>query len=424
MKQIKAAKGTRDILPDEMAAWHRLEEASRRVFALYGFGEIRTPIFEPTELFRKSTGAHSDIVTKQMYTFSDRAGRSLTLRPEGTPGVVRAVLEDGLLRPGDIQRLYYIVPMFRYERPQKGRYRQFSQIGVEAIGSSDPAIDAEVIQMATVLFRTLGIADTRLVLNSVGHDGCRVAYRTALREKLAAHREELCRDCQRRLDENPLRILDCKVPSCQQYKAMAPSILEYLCGDCDRHFAEVQRMLKELDVDFVIDDRLVRGLDYYTRTAFEITSDRLGAQNALCGGGRYDDLVGWMGGPDTPAFGFAMGADRMVVDVLALLRREEGGGGIPIDVYIVHLGREALGRSMAAAVSLRARGIATRLDPQERDLKKQLARASALDARFALIIGEREIAQGSYRLKRMADGHQSDIPAGDWDVMAGEINDG
>lgn len=424
MIQIRAAKGTRDILPGEMAAFQQVEANARRVFGLYSFSEIRTPLFESTNLFQKSTGAHTDIVQKQMYTFPDRAGRSLTLRPEGTPGVIRAILERGLLRPGDIQRLYYIGPMFRYERPQKGRYRQFAQIGVEAVGSADSAIDAEVIHMAVSLFDALGIGETRLVVNSIGHGGCRMDYRNALQEELGVHRDALCEDCRKRLQVNPLRILDCKVPSCRQYKDMAPSILDYLCDACRAHFQQVQEFLNTLDVDFEIDPKLVRGLDYYTRTTFEITSDRLGSQNALCGGGRYDDLVKSMGGPDTPAFGFAMGTDRMVLEVLSNLQQEAKVVDSGIEVYIVHLGENVLARAMEAARCLRSHGVVTRLDPSTRDLKKQLSRASSLGARFALIIGDREIERGVYILKRMEDGNQTDVVPGDWVTIAREVTHG
>jgi len=416
---IKSAKGTRDILPGEVGGWQRVESAAHRIFALYGFREIRTPIFEPTELFVKSTGSDTDIVTKEMYTFTDRGDRSITLRPEGTPGVVRAVLEHRLVGQGEIERLYYLGPMFRYERPQKGRYRQFSQIGVEAFGSAHAATDAEIMQMVIALLADLGIADALLQINSVGHSECRGVYRQALRDALMPRRDELCPDCQRRLDVNPLRILDCKTPGCMQIVATAPRILDYLCSDCSTHFAQVRECLETLSVRHEVNPRLVRGLDYYTRTTFEVVSDKLGSQNAICGGGRYDDLVASMGGPAVPGFGFAIGEDRLV-----MVAAEMPGAGpcsAPADIYIVHLGPEALKEGLAAAGALRARGLATRIDPDARDLKKQMSKAAGWGARYALLIGERELQGGKYALKRMADGEQHEVPARQWDQIRLEI---
>ncbi|HEY3176095.1 MAG TPA: histidine--tRNA ligase [Candidatus Polarisedimenticolia bacterium] len=417
--KFTAAKGTRDILPGEVEIWQRVEACAHRLFTLYGFREIRTPIFEPTELFGKSTGADTDIVIKEMYTFPDRSDRSLTLRPEGTPGVVRAAIEEGLLRRGDVERLYYIGPMFRYERPQKGRYRQFSQIGVEVFGSAHPAIDAEVMEMVVALFTSLGIESARLMVNSVGHPGCRPAYREALRAALLPRSDELCADCRRRLDVNPLRIFDCKVPECGRIRQEAPVILDYLCQECGDHLRQVRECLEALEVPHDLNPRLVRGLDYYTRTTFEVASDRLGAQNALCGGGRYDDLVASMGGPPTPGFGFAIGADRLVMVVA-----EKGACPVPADVYIVHLGDAALKEALSAARHLRRRGLTTRLDPDARDMKKQMAKASAWGARQALIIGEQELTRGAYALKRLADGRQVDVPAGNWDEIKREVAHG
>jgi len=424
--EIKASKGTRDILPPEVEDWQLVEETSRRIFALYGFREIRTPIFESTDLFVKSTGSDTDIVTKEMYTFTDRAGRSVTLRPEGTPGVVRAALEAGLLRRLEAERFYYIGPMFRYERPQKGRYRQFSQIGVELLGSAHPAADAEVMEMALALFSSLGIGDARLQINSVGHAECRATYRVALREALVPHRDRLCPDCQRRLDVNPLRILDCKVPGCAALKEKAPSILDHLCDDCRTHMSRVQEALRALDVPFTINPRLVRGLDYYTRTTFEVASGGLGAQNALCGGGRYDDLVASMGGPPTPAFGFAIGADRLVMLLGAVVegQRARPACPSPADVYIVHLGQAGFDEAFRAARALRSRGVATLFDPESRDLKKQMSRASACGARYTIIIGDSEIERRAYALKRMSDGIQKDVAAGQWDEITREVTHG
>ena len=417
--KITAAKGTRDILPGEVEVWQRVEQAAHGLFALYGMREIRTPIFESTELFVKSTGLDTDIVTKEMYTFADRSDRSITLRPEGTPGVVRAAIENGLLRRGEIDRFYYIGPMFRYERPQKGRYRQFSQIGVEVFGSAHPAIDAEVMEMTIALFSSLGIEGARLQLNSVGHPECRPVYRQALKEALEPHRNELCVDCQRRLDANPLRIFDCKVPRCGEIRATAPVIIDFLCDDCSAHLAGVQDSLRTLGVAYDLNPRLVRGLDYYTRTTFEVISDKLGAQNALCGGGRYDGLVASMGGAPTPGFGFAIGADRLVMVVAGLHQSAPRA-----DIYIVHLGDKALEEALRASRALRGLGLAVRLDPDAREVKKQMARASAWGARFALIIGEREMERGVYALKNLAAGTQQDVAARGWDAIRREADNG
>ncbi len=418
-RELRAIKGTRDILPGEVEVWQRAEEAARRTFALYGYREIRTPLIEPTELFQKSTGSDTDIVTKEMYTFLDRAGRSVTLRPEGTPGVVRAALEHAMVDRGEIQRLYYIGPMFRYERPQKGRYRQFSQIGAEVFGSASPATDAEVMQMALALFASLGLGETPLQINSVGHPVCRDAYKERLRAFFEPRRAALCEDCQRRLDTNPLRILDCKVPSCAQVRQDAPSILDSLCDDCRAHFDEVRRDLEVLEVPHTVNPRLVRGLDYYTRTTFEISSSALGAQDALCGGGRYDGLVGSMGGPSVPGIGFAIGHDRLVLAMSSTSQPEPA-----TDVYIVHRGEKTLSEGLLAATRLREAGLAARLEPDARDVKKQMSKAAASGARFALIIGERELEEGTYALKRMSDGTQRSIAARRWAQIEQEVRDG
>jgi len=420
--ELRAAKGTRDVLPGEVEIWQRIEQAVHRIFAGYGGREIRTPLFEPTELFVKSTGSDTDVVTKEMYTFEDRAGRSLTLRPEGTPGVARALLEHGLLRRGDGDRVYYIGPMFRYERPQKGRSRQFSQIGAEWFGSPHPAVDAEVMEMALALFTSLELSDLGLTINSVGHAACRAEYRRKLREALLPRQAELCPDCQRRLDANPLRILDCKVPSCQPIKDTAPVILDSLCGECRAHFDAVRGYLDVMEVQYTVNPRLVRGLDYYTRTTFEVTGGALGAQNALCGGGRYDDLVGSMGGPPTPAFGFAIGLDRLVLMVAAEQEAGRAAAGAPAtDIYIAHLGEEALRSGLAAARALRRAGLTARLEPDARDMKKQMSRAAAAGARYTLILAEAEMARRSCALKRMSDGVQTELPLGDWQRVVQEM---
>jgi histidyl-tRNA synthetase len=333
--------------------------------------------------------------------------------------VVRAALEHALVDRGEIQRLYYSGPMFRYERPQKGRYRQFSQIGAEVFGSASPATDAEVMQMALALFEGLGLEGTRLQINSVGHPGCRETYKARLRAFFEPRREALCEDCRRRLDTNPLRILDCKVPSCAPVREGAPSILDSLCEDCRAHFDAVRAHLDQLGVPAEVNSRLVRGLDYYTRTTFEITAAGLGAQDALCGGGRYDDLVGSMGGPSVPGFGFAIGTDRLVLALSSAPPEEPAP-----DVFVVHRGAKTLDEGLLAATRLRGAGLVVRLEPDARDVKKQMSRAAASNARYVLIIGERELEEGTYALKRMSDGTQQSIAARRWDRIEQEVRDG
>jgi len=332
---------------------------------------------------------------------------------------VRAVLEHALVGRGEVQRLCYLGAMFRYERPQKGRYRQFSQIGAEIFGSASAATDAEVVQMALALFDDLRLGGISLQINSVGHPACREVYRARLKAFFEPLRDRLCEDDRRRLDTNPLRILDCKVPQCAEVRRGAPEILDSLCDDCRAHFDEVMGHLRRMNVSFQVNPRLVRGLDYYTRTTFEVVSDRLGAQDAICGGGRYDGLVESMGGPATPGFGFAIGADRLV---LALAGSEPAG--LALDVYLVHRGGASLAEAVEAAAALRQRGLAARLDPDAKDLKKQMSRASAAAARFALIIGEQELEQGRYSLKNMADGSQQTVGARQWDAIEKEIRNG
>ena len=312
---IETVKGTRDILPEEIARWQFVEAQARSTFELFGCREIRTPIFESTELFERGIGAGNEIVAREMYTFLDRKGRSLTLRPENTAPVVRAYIEHQRHRRSEVERLYYIGPMFRYERPQKGRMRQFYQIGVEILGSDHPAIDAETLLMLTTFLERIGLGAAALALNSVGCENCRPAYRAALLRELEPARQALCEDCRRRLTTNPLRCFDCKVPADRALLGRASPILEHLCGPCRDHFSRVRSLLDDLGVAYAIEPRLVRGLDYYRRTAFEVTLPGLGAQNALLGGGRYDGLVEALGGPDVPGFGFAVGEDRLVMSL-------------------------------------------------------------------------------------------------------------
>ena len=407
---IQSVKGTRDLLPSETPLWQRVEEEARKVFEAYNFREIRTPVLEQTALFARSVGSDTDIVTKEMYTFEDRDSESLTLRPEATASVVRAYIEHGLYNQGGIQKLYYFGPMFRRERPQKGRYRQFYQIGAEVLGSEHPAIDAEVLEMLVLLLERLGLKEFKLLLNSVGCSKCRPEYLKTLRKALDEVKDRLCTDCRRRSHTNPLRVLDCKIEADQPIIEKLPTILEHLCPECRQHFDSVTLDLKQRRVDFEIVPRLVRGLDYYTRTTFEITSGLLGAQNALLGGGRYDGLSEMLGGPPAPGFGFAIGQDRLVLTLettgtLKLAR--------PIAVYIAWLGDAAREPSLLLARQLRRQGIGVEISYHQIKLKKAMGAASKLQAPYTLIIGEDEVASGSYQVKNMQTGEQTSVSAGE-----------
>jgi histidyl-tRNA synthetase len=402
---IEAQKGTRDILPEEIGRWQFVENLARETFERYGFGEIRTPIFESTDLFARGIGEGSDIVSKEMYTFVDRGGRSLTLRPENTAPVARAVLQHQLHRASGLQRLYYIGPMFRYERPQKGRMRQFHQIGVEVFGSEHPAVDAETLEMLMTFLHRLGLDDPELVLNSVGDSTCRPAYRATLLAYLAPRRDTLCEDCRRRMMDNPLRCFDCKVEADRATMAQAPAITDSLCEACRAHFDRVLGLLRGYGVRHRVDPRLVRGLDYYRRTAFEVALPSLGAQNALLGGGRYDGLMRELGGPDVPGFGFAVGEERLVMALSARVvegRRPE--------VVIAAVGEQGVERALLVARALRAAGRKVVFDPfPDKSLKAQLRRAHDLQARFVLIFGESEVKERSVTVKIMSDGSQETI---------------
>jgi len=414
---IQAIKGTRDILPDEAERWQRVEEAARRVFRRYGFREIRTPIFESTELFTRVIGEGTDIVSKEMYTFTDRGERSLTLRPENTAPVVRAAIEHHLFQRPDCERLYYSGPMFRYERPQKGRMRQFSQIGVEAFGSDAPALDAEVMEMALSFLAALHISDASLQINSVGCEACRSLYREKLREALADKVGELCSDCQRRYQENPLRILDCKV-GCRRFLLGAPTLLDTLDEPCREHFQAVRRCLDRLEVAYRVDPMLVRGLDYYTRTTFEVLGASLGAQNALLGGGRYDGLVKSLGGPAVPGFGFASGVDRLVLSLPEETQEKRRGP----DLFIATLGAEAWEPALLLSRNLRMKDLWIEWEPAPgKSPKAQARRADRLGARHLLFLGEEELKRGIWTLKNMEEGSQMELPASDLDALVKEL---
>jgi len=414
---IKAVRGTRDLLPPETALWNFVEAAARDVFRVYDFHEIRTPIFEETQLFSRSVGEETDIVAKEMYTWEDRAraesekGTSLTLRPENTAGVVRAYIEHRLWERPGLQKLYYIGPQFRRERPQKGRYRQFYQIGAEVIGpaaagSESPAVDAEVLEMLATLLDRVGIQGWTLELNSVGCSNDRPKYHAALQKALATHVKKMCADCQRRAQTNPMRVFDCKVEADQPIIANLPRMSEFLDDACRAHFAEVQALLQAMEVPFTVNDRLVRGLDYYSRTAFEFTHGALGAQNAILGGGRYDGLSEMLGGPAAPGIGFAIGEDRLV---MAAVESAAAVSHAP-DVYIAPLGPGMDREAARLARELRHHDLIVRLGDESFRLKKSLETAAKLGARFALILGENEVKSGEFALKNLATGEQVSVP--------------
>jgi len=413
---IKAIRGTRDLLPPETALWNFVEAAARDVFHAYNFQEIRTPIFEETQLFARSVGEETDIVSKEMYTWEDRGrgqsekGQSLTLRPENTAGVVRAYVEHKLWDRG-LNKLYYIGPQFRRERPQKGRYRQFYQIGAETIGpstagSESPARDAEMLEMLATFLNRLGINDWTLELNSVGCPNDRAVYNEALRKALEPVVDKMCGDCQRRAVTNPLRVFDCKVPEDQPIIDKLPRISQFLDEGCRKHFQDVQEILKAVEVPFTLNDRLVRGLDYYTRTAFEFTHGALGAQNAILGGGRYDGLSEALEGPSAPGIGFAIGEDRLV---LALKESAEAVARKP-DVYIAPFGPGMDREAAKIAHELRRHDVVAELGDESFRLKKSLETASKMEARFALIVGGNEVKAGAFALKNLDTGEQISVP--------------
>ena len=397
---IQAVRGTKDVLPEEIPAWHRVEAAARELFARYGYRELRTPIFEETELFARGIGSETDIVSKEMYTFDDRDGDSLTLRPEATAGIVRAVIEHNLVNTDPALRVYAIGPMFRRERPQKGRYRQFHQVDVEAFGFTSPTIDAEVIELALAFLDACGVTGRELVLNSVGDQSCRPAYVGKLQQALRAVASSLCADCQRRVETNPLRVLDCKVPQDQAAIDALPKITDHLCAPCGEHFAEVRRQLELLGIPYRISHRLVRGLDYYVRTTFEVTSDALGAQSSILGGGRYDGLVKDLGGPDLAGIGFAVGLERLV----SLAPRTDGEPRC--DVFLMPLAAGALDKALRLQRRLREAGVRVLLDPEGRSFKSRMKQADKLGARYAAILGDDELAKGVWTLRDMARSEQ------------------
>ena len=416
-REFKAIKGTRDILPPDSALWNWFEQTARDVFESYNFRDIRLPIFEETELFARSIGVETDVVNKEMFTFTtgqdpDSMGesapdRTYSLRPEATASVARAYIENGMQTLPGNAKLYYMGPMFRRERPQKGRYRQFYQIGAEVLGQSDaPAIDAEVLEMLVVFFKRVGLTRTTLYVNSIGCKECRPQYVELLREKLREVKNQLGPDSQRRIETNPLRVLDSKLPQEQPLIAKLPRISDHLCAECREHFAKLKEELGLRGIVYEENWRLVRGLDYYTRTTFEVTAEGLGSQNAVCGGGRYDGLVELLGGPPTKGIGFAIGSDRAILSI-------QEGGKLPhlpgLAVFVAWMGQAAYPTAVNIARKLRTAGLAIELPPEEMKFKKSLGLADKLGASYALIIGEDEVASNTFTLKRLADSEQKKL---------------
>lgn len=405
--RVKSIKGVKDILPGEIEKWQWVESLAHRIFAQYGFKEIRIPIFEYTKLFKRSIGETTDIVEKEMYTFQDRSGDEITLRPEGTASVVRSFIEHKMYGPGSLVKLYYMGPMFRYERPQAGRFRQFYQIGVEAMGSANPAVDAEVMSMLIQFFTALGLQDLELQINSLGCFDCRPQYREVLRGSIKNHLDELCANCNQRYERNPLRVLDCKVERDREIAQTLPRIKDHLCQTCRDDFSTVQTLLKTIGTPYSLNDQLVRGLDYYTRTSFEVVAHQgLGSQNAICGGGRYDSLVEDFEGPPTPCFGFAIGLERLI----SLLPEDKIQNlGVHPDIFVLSLGEEARQESFKLAHTLRQNGWVVERELEQSTMKSQMRKANKLASRFVLIVGENEIKSGRYILKNMDGGEQVEI---------------
>ena len=404
-----APRGTKDILPEQVGNWLEVENKIREICRNFGYEEIRTPIFEHTELFQRGIGEGTDVVDKEMYTFTDRGDRSITLRPENTASVVRAYLQNKLYASGNLQKLFYLGSMFRYDRPQAGRLREFHQFGVEALGEKNPALDAEIILLAWDFLKSLGLEDLKLKINTVGCPNCRPVYRQKLREYFSEYQDELCDDCKKRIEKNPLRVLDCKVDGEKEFMQDAPNIFTCLCDDCKEHFDKVQEFLQAAKVEFELDSRLVRGLDYYTKTAFEIQYTPLGAQSAVAGGGRYDGLVEEIGGSPTPGIGFAAGIERILIalEKQNLLKVAEK----KFDAFIVAVGSQAEIFGFEILSKLRRKNISATMDFAKRSIKAQMKQAAKSGAKFALIIGEEEVKNSTVTVKNLETSEQENISA-------------
>lgn len=403
----KAIKGTKDVLPKDVHKNQYIEATALDIASKFGYKEIRTPVFEHTELFQRGVGDTTDVVQKEMYTFDDKGGRSITLRPEVTAGAVRSYLENGLCNEALPQKVCYLTSCYRYEKPQAGRLREFHQFGVECFGSASPLADAEIIALAKSLFDTLGVKDLSLEINSIGCPTCRAEYHKALKEYFSSRKDELCDTCKSRLDRNPMRILDCKSPICHEIAEGAPVVIDYLCDECKEHFENVQKYLKAQNIEYTINPQIVRGLDYYTKTVFEFVSNSIGAQGTVCGGGRYDGLVEELGGQHTPSLGFAMGIERL------MLLMEAQGCEFPEaekpDLFIVALGEKATLKAVEIAKDMREEGFSALLDLNQRSVRAQMKYADKLGAKFNVVIGDNEVEAKTAKLKNMQTGEETEI---------------
>ncbi|GAA0747627.1 histidine--tRNA ligase [Clostridium oceanicum] len=404
---LQAPKGTKDMLPKDAYRWNYLKEKLKNIAAVYGCREIRTPVFEYTELFQRGVGETTDVVQKEMYTFNDKAGRSITLKPEGTSPAVRAFIEGRLFNEAQPTKMYYFTPVLRYENVQKGRLRQHHQFGVEVFGAKDASLDAEIVSIPYTVFKELGIKDVELNINSIGCPKCRKIYNEALKKYLKSRYDELCSTCKTRFEKNPLRILDCKEKKCKEIVKSAPVIIDYLCDECKDHFEDLKRYLKAMDIDFKVDPLIVRGLDYYSKTVFEFINNGI----TICGGGRYDYLIEEIGGPSMPAVGFGMGLERL------LLTLEENNIEIPeepyIDLYLGYIGEEAKIKSMKLAKALRNKEIKCELNHMNRNIKPQMKYANKINVKHVIILGENELQSGKANIKKMEDGTQIEVDIND-----------
>lgn len=403
----QAPKGTHDILPSEVYKWHYIEHVVREITNLFGFEEIRIPVFEHTELFLRGVGDTTDIVQKEMYTFEDKGGRSITLRPEGTAGVVRSYIEHGMASLPQPIKVYYLITAYRYENVQKGRYREHHQFGAEIFGSKGPEAEAELISMISMFLNRLGVKEVTLNINSIGCPDCRKEFHSALKDYLKESLNELCGTCRERFERNPMRILDCKEKKCGEITANAPTVIQYLCGECKEHFEKLKNILTQMGIEFNVNPKIVRGLDYYTKTVFEFVSNKIGAQGTVCGGGRYDELVGEVGGQPTPGLGFGLGIERLIAVA------ENSGFVFPEkkepDIFIAAIGEEAKIKAQSMVLELRNKGVPSIADLNDRSLKAQMKYADKLDARFVMVLGEDEIVKGKAKLRAMKTGEEKEI---------------
>ncbi len=421
---LQRPKGTQDALPSGINKWHTVEQIVRDCAEQFGFREIRTPVFEETGLYVRSVGDTSDVVTKEMYTVSSKGDQTFTLRPEGTAGVVRAMLENGVMNEGFPQKVYYVIPCFRHEKPQAGRLREFHQFGIEMFGAASPYADAEIILLAKAVLDECGLENIELNINSIGCPECRKKYHAALKEYFSARKDELCDTCRERLDKNPMRILDCKSPVCASIANGAPVILDYLCDDCREHFEKLKEILTANGVEFAVNPKIVRGLDYYTRTVFEFISKDIGAQGTVCGGGRYDGLVSELGGQKTPALGFGMGLERLILTMEQ--QKKEFLEARTCDIYFAPMGEAAQARAAVLCQELREEGYAAEFDLVGRGLKPQMKYANKIGAKFVCVLGDNELESGEVKIKNMRTGEESpalleDINAGFTPLILNEI---